>query len=266
MNEWIAILYGFIQGVSEFLPVSSSGHLALLPHLVKIKDPGVIFDLVMHLGTAFAIILYFKNEVKKLVLEFLEVLKTRSFKHANFLMNFVMATAASVLLILILKDYGKSVGRNPNIIAFNLIFFGIVMYFSDRCRFDKSISMNNSHIVKAIIIGLTQALAVFPGVSRSGITLTSSRFLKITRVEASRFSFLMSLPIILASVAYKLPGIIDGEETHVSMGLIFIGVLSSFFFGLITIHFFLKAIAKIGLLPFTIYRIIIGVLVLFFSH
>ena len=116
---------------------------------------------------------------------------------------------------------------------------------------------------KSIIIGLSQSLAVFPGVSRSGITLTSSRFLGMGRLEASRFSFLLSLPVILGSVIFKIPEVLKGEATYVAPEIMLIGVIASFIFGLITIHFFLKLIAKIGLGAFFIYRALLAAILLY---
>jgi undecaprenyl-diphosphatase len=260
-NLW-AIIYGFIQGISEFLPVSSSGHLALLPKFFDVSDPGVVFDLVMHLGTALAVIIYYHKEIKQLILEFFEIVKFRSLDRGFFFQNFALATIVSFILILIIKDFALMYGREGAFIGANLIFFGILMFLSDLKKEDESISLvGNKNYFKAIVIGASQSLAIFPGVSRSGITLTSARFMNLSRLEASRFSFLLSLPIILASVAYKVPEIASGVGIDVDLSVILIGVISSFLFGIVTIHFFLKLISKMGLWIFTVYRIIIGLLV-----
>jgi undecaprenyl-diphosphatase len=260
-NLW-AIIYGFIQGISEFLPVSSSGHLALLPKFFDVSDPGVIFDLVMHLGTALAVIIYYHKEIKQLISEFFEIVKSRSLARGFFFQNFALATIVSFILILIIKDFALMYGREGTFIGANLIFFGILMFLSDLKKEDESISLvENKNYFKAIVIGASQSFAIFPGVSRSGITLTSARFMNLSRLEASRFSFLLSLPIILASVAYKVPEIASGAAIDVDLSVILIGVISSFLFGIVTIHFFLKLISKMGLWIFTVYRIIIGLLV-----
>lgn len=265
MNEFWAVFYGFIQGVSEFLPISSSGHLALIPFFFELQDPGVIFDLLMHLGTAFAVIIYFWKEIKRLIREsFLLILK-QDFKSTSFTQNFLMATFSSFFLILIIKDFALVHGRAPLFIGLNFIVFGILMYHSDRKKGGDLKLTQAQNFKYAIIIGLSQSFAIFPGVSRSGITLTSSRYLGMNRLEASRFSFLLSLPIILASIVFKLPDIISGEATPVSFTNIFIGVFGSFFFGLVTIHYFLKLISKIGLGYFSIYRIIIGSILIYLS-
>jgi undecaprenyl-diphosphatase len=260
-NLW-AIIYGFIQGISEFLPVSSSGHLALLPKFFDVSDPGVVFDLVMHLGTALAVIIYYHKEIKQLILELFEIVKSRSLARGFFFQNFALATIVSFILILIIKDFALMYGREGTFIGANLIFFGILMFLSDLKKEDDSISLvENKNYFRAIVIGASQSFAIFPGVSRSGITLTSARFMNLSRLEASRFSFLLSLPIILASVAYKVPEIASGVAINVDLSVILIGVISSFIFGIVTIHCFLKLISKMGLWIFTVYRIIIGLLV-----
>ena len=261
MSEVWAIIYGFIQGVTEFLPVSSSGHLALIPKFFSLPDPGVVFDLVMHLGTAFAVMIYYKSDLRTLLEDFLSIVKTRSLSSGLFLQNFISATVSSFILILIIKGIALEYGRSGVLIGINLIAFGLLMYLSDRTK-ESSISLTkDKNLFKAGIIGVFQSLAVFPGVSRSGITLTTARFMGISRLESSRFSFLLSLPIIMASIVYKLPEIFNGEAINTSPMAICIGVLASFVFGIITIHFFVKFISKMGLWIFTVYRIVLGVLI-----
>lgn len=263
MSEGFAILYGFIQGLTEFLPVSSSGHLAIIPFFFELQDPGVVFDLMMHLGTAMAVILYFYRDILKLIREFFNLILKRNFNDTVFIQNFMVATISSFILILVIKDVAFEYGRSPMFIAFNLFVFGGLMFWSDR---SDSIGLDLTKkldLKKSIIIGLSQSLAVFPGVSRSGITLTSSRFLGMGRLEASRFSFLLSLPVILGSVVFKLPEVLKGEATHVGPEIMLIGVIASFIFGLITIHFFLKLIARIGLGAFFIYRALLAAILIF---
>ena len=262
MDIFTAIVYGVIQGVSEFLPISSSGHLALLPFFMETKDPGVFFDLLMHLGTAFAVIVYFHKDILFLCQQGLDLLKTRDLQKNAFFVNFSLATVASVVLIMALKDLAFDFGRSKNLIAFNLIFFGALMFLAD-LRAEKKIEITKKFDWKrSIAIGLSQALAIFPGVSRSGITMTTARASGMSREESGRFSFLMSLPIILASIAYKVPAIIKGEATFVSLPIILVGIFVSLLFGFLTIHFFLKLITRIGLSAFSLYRLVIGIAVL----
>jgi undecaprenyl-diphosphatase len=263
MSEIWAIVYGVIQGLTEFLPISSSGHLALIPYFSdSIQDPGVFFDLLMHVGTALAVLIYFHKDILKLVKGLFDILKRNKSQEAFFSSNFILATVSSVVLILILKDVALEFGRNPTFIAVNLIVFGFFMLISDLKRPWDITMTAQPQLKKAILIGLSQSLAIFPGVSRSGVTLTTGRFLGLSREEASRFSFLMSLPIILASIAYKAPAIIQGQAITETPLVMFIGVFVSFLFGIITIHFFLMAIKKIGLSWFFIYRLILGLVIL----
>lgn len=265
MNYSWATIYGFIQGLSEFLPVSSSGHLAIIPFLFELKDPGVVFDLMMHVGTALAVIIYFWRDVLILLRQTGQLIFKRETEETCYIQNFLLATIASFGLILVLKKFAFDFGRTPQLIAFNLIFFGVLMYVADRMTWKKIDLISQKNFKTALIIGLSQSIAVFPGVSRSGITLTASRFLKMDRVAASRFSFLLSLPVIIGSAVFKLPDVLGGQATYVSLDIIFIGVISSFVFGLLTIHFFLKLISKIGLGYFSLYRVILGVGLLYFS-
>ncbi len=265
MNEWWAVFYGFIQGVTEFLPVSSSGHLALIPHFFELQDPGVFFDLLMHFGTAMAVILYFRNDVKILVDQGLALLLKRDVKNSGFFQNFMLATFFSFILILVIKKTALAYGRNPLFIGSNFVVFGILMYLSDR-RQGKGLDLTKRpHIKQAILVGLSQSIAIFPGVSRSGITLTTSRFLGMGRVEAGRFSFLLSLPVIIGGIVFKVPEILSGSAVDVSFNVIVIGILSSFIFGLLTIHFFLKLISRFGLVYYSLYRFLIAALLFYFN-
>lgn len=265
MNEIWALIYGVIQGITEFLPVSSSAHLALIPKFFPLEDPGVIFDLVMHVGTAFAVLVYFKKDIASLMREGMEILTKKDIKNTGFFFqNFIFATFISFISILLIKDLTFAYGRSSLFISINLISFGILMFLSDLTKSEDIDLVRKKDIKRAFIIGLAQSFAVFPGVSRSGITLTAGRFSKLSRLEASRFSFLLSLPIILASVVYKLPEIIKGDAIHVDFGIITVGVMTSFVVGLLSIHFFLKIIVKMGLWAFMIYRVILGAAILYF--
>ncbi len=268
MTVFDAFIYGTIQGLSEFLPVSSSGHLALIPHVMKINDPGVVFDLMMHLGTALAVITYFFQDIKKYASSFTP--KLANFKSGNtsewFVRNFILATFVSVFFIVLFLPISK-MARHPSFIIFNLSFFGILLALSD--YFNKK----NSHLLTspmesgmqwkiAVLVGFAQALAIFPGVSRSGITLTMALFLGMNRKDAGHFSFLLSLPIIIAGILKEIPDLVAERGQNDLMPLI-VGVLTSFVVGYLTIHFFLKLLSKIQLFYFTLYRILIAVILYF---
>jgi len=264
VNESWAVIYGLIQGITEFLPISSSGHLALIPSFFELKDPGVIFDLVMHVGTALAVIVYFRKDVLRLLGEFKLIVVKKDIQNTGFFFqNFILATMVSFICILLIKDIALANGRSSTFIAINLIFFGILMFISDLKKDTNVNLVEKRDFKRSILIGFSQSLAIFPGVSRSGITLTASRFSGMDRLQASRFSFLLSLPIIAASVAYKLPAILKGDAITVELSVVLIGVIVSFVVGLVTIHFFLQIIAKMGLWAFMVYRVVLGLIILY---
>ncbi len=266
MDYISTILYGAIQGFTEFLPVSSSGHLALLPYVLKIKDPGVAFDLAMHVGTALAVMLYFYKELLKMTRELIVIIKKRRVEtpFGFYVINMIFSTIITVILAFIIKDFAATIGRSKNFIAFNLLFFGLLMWIADRRAGEGRDDLMSSKLSwsKAALIGFFQAMAIFPGVSRSGATLTIARFLKFSREEASRYSFLLSLPIILGGFIHKLPEL--AANGAISFADCALGVVVSFIVGLVTIHFFLKLIKRVGLGIFSLYRVILAIVIFFF--
>ncbi len=266
MDYFSSTIYGVVQGITEFLPVSSSGHLALIPKVFHFADPGMFFDLSMHLGTALAVVVYYRNEVLRLILAFFRLFKFEGENYPNkfFALNMFISTLSTFVIVLLIKKFALSVGRVPLLIGINLIVFGVLMYLSDRKKADDDVSMVvSSNFLKAFIIGASQAFAIFPGVSRSGITLTASRFLGLSRKKASDYSFLLSLPIIFGGFVFELIEL-NGTTMAFNYSEVIYGMLVSFVVGVLTIHFFLKTISKIGLLPFAIYRIAVALLVFYF--
>lgn len=264
MTYFHAMIYGLIQGVSEFLPVSSSGHLALLPKVMEFKDPGVAFDLAMHVGTALAVIVYFWRDLLTLLDSLISKMKGEDSEHAYFAINLLIATLATLVLVLLLKDFARTYARNPQWIAINLMAFGLFMYLSDLLarQLPPGEMGRKKSAFKALAIGLAQAVAIFPGVSRSGVTIGLARALKVSRLEAARFSFLLSLPIIIGGFIFEVDEL--STSTSVSVGHCLVGMFFSFVVGISTIHFFMKMISRIGLIYFVVYRFIIAGLVLYF--
>ena len=249
MNFFETLCYGLIQGLTEFFPVSSSGHLALLPHFLKIGDPGLLFDLSMHAGTAMAVVIYFRKDFWKL-------LRT---PFSPYMTNLMIATLTTLGLVLILKNMADEYGREPRAIAFNLIVFGILLYVADRfSRKDGALSLK-----KSVLIGLLQAVAIFPGVSRSGSTLLMGRLMGLPREDAARFSFLLSVPIIVGGIVFKLPRFYEGNLDF-ELSSCFLGIFISFIVGLSAIHFFLKIFVRVGMGVFCLYRIILAVCILYY--
>lgn len=262
MDVLSAIIYGFIQGLTEFLPVSSSGHLALLPRLLSIKDPGIVFDLSMHVGTACSIALYFKKQIKGYLIDLLRCLKQKSVDvEGRVAVNMVVATMTTFFFALFFKPLTEQYGRSQFLIALNLLIFGAVMWAADHFGRTKEDKMKEMTMMELTGYGLFQALAIFPGVSRSGITLTYSRLIGMNRAEATTFSFLLALPLIMAGFILKMPALADPHASF-DIRTFVIGITVSFVVGILTIHYFLKMIKKVGLGFFALYRIVLGVILL----
>lgn len=265
MNLLEASIYGLIQGLSEFLPVSSSGHLALLPHIMHIQDPGVVFDLMMHFGTALAVITYFRQDIIRYVSTFSPSLV--NFKVGGedrwFVRNFIFSTFVSVFFIVLLMPLSK-VARDPMFIMVNLSVFGAFLWFAD-WKNQKNQNLLDSPMTAGLqlklagLIGFAQAFAIFPGVSRSGITLTMALLLGMRRKDAGAFSFLLSLPIIIAGILKEVPELLKHQDNS-SFLVLMTGILTSFIVGWATIHFFMKLIGRIHLGWFAAYRWLLAIL------
>lgn len=268
MQVYEAIIYGIIQGLSEFLPVSSSGHLALLPYVMKIDDPGVVFDLMMHLGTGLAVFTYFRHDIlryAKTISPSLVDLKQGG-EDRWFVRNFIFATFVSVFFIFVFMPLSK-LARDPWIIIVNLCFFGGLLWLSDIYNRrlpdrDGSPMVSGMQWVMAGLIGFSQALAIFPGVSRSGITLSMALLLGMKRKDAGAFSFLLSLPIIFAGIFKEIPDLIKHQDNS-HLIVLLSGIGTSFLVGWLTIHFFMKLIGKIQLGYFAVYRWILAAIMYF---
>lgn len=259
-----ACIYGIIQGLTEFLPVSSSGHLALLPSVLAIKDPGVTFDLAMHVGTAFSIFIYFRQSIALYMADLLRCLKNKKVdSQGQLAVNMVMATLMTFVFALLFKPLAEEYGRNVTFIAINLAVFGVVMWGADYFAKDQEDVPKKMTMGQLIGYGLFQALAIFPGVSRSGITLTYSRFIGMKREDATTFSFLLALPLIVAGFILKLPTLAD-PQSNFDLLSFSLGILVSFTVGLVTIHYFLKVIKKMGLGFFALYRLALSLLITMF--
>jgi undecaprenyl-diphosphatase len=267
MNIFEAAVYGAIQGLSEFLPISSSGHLALLPHVMKIEDPGVVFDLMMHLGTALAVFTYFRRDIFRYGKTFTPALANFKIEGEDrwFVRNFIFSTFVSVIFIVLLIPVAER-ARDPFVIILNLSFFGALLWFAD-WKNNKNQKLLNSPMTSGLqwkvagLIGLAQALAIFPGVSRSGITLTAALLVGMRRRDAGNYSFLLSLPIILAGILKEIPDLMKNSNSSSFMTLV-TGVVVSFLIGWLTIHFFMKLISRIQLKYFTFYRWLIALVML----
>ncbi len=260
--EWIQIItLALIQGVTEFLPVSSSGHLILVPQLLNWPDQGLAFDVAVHIGTLAAVVLYFKNDIWLMARDWSGSLVTRQpTSNSRLAWWIIFATIPAVSFGLFLNDGLEETLRNPIIIATTTIGFGVLLWWSDvkgkQVRDEYSLSFKD-----IMIIGIAQAVALIPGTSRSGITITAALMIGLTREAAARFSFLLSIPIILGAGLIKLKDLM--ESTHpVQWEAMIGGTIISAISAYIIISLFLKWISSIGMAPFAWYRFALGGLLL----
>ncbi|HHY39789.1 MAG TPA: undecaprenyl-diphosphate phosphatase [Syntrophaceticus sp.] len=256
MTIWQAVVMGLVQGLGEFLPISSSAHLILVPWLFKWHDPGLTFDIALHIGTLIAVIAYFWRDWIKLILGAFQGTKTNEGRLFWYL---VLATIPGAIMGLLLEEKAETVFRNPLLIAVMLIVLGVILYWADR-KGRKLTEINKISLGQSLMIGVSQALAIIPGVSRSGITMTTGLFLGLTREGAARFSFLLSAPVIFGAGLIKVPDILANPGMVDAPFLV--GMLVSALSGAASIGFLLKYVQKKNFLPFVWYRFLLGAVVL----
>ena len=255
MTVFQAIVMGVIQGLSEFLPISSSAHLALTPWLLGWPAPGLAFDVALHLGTLIALVWFFWQEWITLAKAFFSILRkrklaTESERRVAFV---VVATIPGALAGYLLQDYAKTVFRTPALTGAMLIVMGVVLWLVDRsAKQERGITTMTWR--DAILVGLAQMFAIVPGVSRSGSTITAGRAVGMTREAAAVFSFLLSLPIITAAVVFEGRHAI---ENGITMPIV-AGVIASAISGWLAISVLLKFISRNSYGVFALYRVIIG--------
>jgi undecaprenyl-diphosphatase len=251
-----AAILGLVQGLGEFLPISSSAHLVLIPWLFKWNDPGLTFDIALHIGTLIAVAIYFWKDWLKLITKGLTDVRSTEGKLFWYL---VAATIPGAVVGFLLEKKAETIFREPILIATMLILLGVLLYWADR-RGVKHIEMNRITFRTSLFIGLSQALAIIPGVSRSGITMTMGLLMGLTREGAARFSFLLAAPIIFGAALLKLPFLISNPSI-ITINFI-IGILVSFVIGILSIGFLLRYVQTRNFLPFAWYRFILGSLVI----
>ncbi len=251
------ILLALIQGLTEFLPISSSAHLILLPELTELEDQGALMDVAVHVGSLFAVMAYFRHEVVELVAGVPHLLKGSTEGPARLLFFLIIATLPTVFIGGALYVSGLvDLLRNAEVIAWATIIFGIVLYFADRMgRMERRVE--HLTLKDVILIGLAQVLALIPGTSRSGITVTAGRFLHMNRREAARFSMLLSIPTI---AAFGLLAGLDlmSEDAPIAWQDAGLAIGLSFASAFVSIWFFLKLLERMSLTPFVLYRLALG--------
>ena len=256
--DWLqAIVLAVVQGVSEFLPVSSSAHLVLVPVLTGWEDQGLAFDVALHLGSLAAVIWYFRAELGRMIVEWLRSLRGGPLTpDARLAWAVGLGTIPVGLAGLALQDVVAVYLRSPLVIAGSLVGFGLLLGLADwRWRGEKS-----EYAVgwrEVAFIAFAQALALIPGTSRSGITITAALFAGMSREGASRFSFLLSIPVIALAGALETAKLAGGPEP-VDWLVLGVGTLVSGISAWLCIHYFLAFIRRIGMQPFVVYRLLLG--------
>lgn len=249
-----AIVYGIVQGIGEFLPISSTAHLILLPWLLGWKDPGVVFDVALHLGTALAVILFFIKDWFRIISAGLTKPRTQD---GRLFWCLILATIPGGLFGVLLDKYMENF-RDAALIGIMLIVMGIILFLADKYG-KKAISVNETGAKRSIIIGIAQVFAVVPGISRSGITMTAGRLLGMTRESVARFTFLMSAPIILGDALYHAKDLVN---TSIDKAPFFVAMITAAVVGALSIKFLLDYLKRKGFGIFAIYRCVLGALVI----
>lgn len=265
MDIFQTIVLAIVQGLTEFLPISSSAHLILVPILTPWEDQGLAFDVALHVGSLAAVLIYFRRELTSMALEWGRSLvpgKGRGVltPSARLAWAVGLGTIPVGLAGLASRDWVEAWLRSPLILASMLILFGVVLWWADaRRRGDRSEFQIGWMAVA--VIAFAQALALVPGVSRSGITITAGLWVGMSREGASRFSFLLSIPVIFLAGALEVRTLIR-QEAAVDWAMVGLGTVVSGVSAYLCIHYFLQFIRTVGMKPFVVYRIVLGLLLL----
>ena len=264
MDSFQAFVLAIIQGLSEFLPISSSAHLILVPEFLGWEANGLAFDVALHVGTLFAVVFFLKKEISQIVPAWFN-----GWQGFNWTSNgmlgwlIIVATIPLGIVGLLAGDFIEQNLRTPMIIAAATLLFGLLLGWSDRDGSNNQGELGSLTMKHAILVGGSQALALIPGTSRSGITMTALLALGYSREASARFSFLMAVPAI------ALPGILKTNELisssqSVAWDSLAIGVIVSAVIAFLTMRWFINLLSRVGMMPFVIYRIILAVVIILY--
>ena len=266
MQTLQAVIMGTVQGLTEFLPVSSSGHIVLSSAFYKlltgvnfeiVANEEIFFDILIHLATLFAVIVYFFKDLKEIIKGFYSAVKNKDFKNENFkfIIFVLIGTIITSVFGFFIEGYAHNLTENPFIVSILIMVTGGVLFISEKFKGQK----RELNYKMASIIGLFQGLAIFPGLSRSGMTISSAVFMGMKRVKAAKFSFILSIPIIiLASMFYPLLTFDLSDIKSFNISAMLTGMFTSFIVGYFCIKYFMKFLEKNGLKIFSFYCLIIG--------
>ena len=261
--SWLqTIVLAIVQGLTEFLPISSSGHLVLVPMVFGWTDQGLVFDVAVHFGSLAAVCVYFRNDLAGLIRGGAELLGGNGESPQSKMALYIMiGTIPAAITGLLFAGWIEANLRNPAVIVLTLSGYGVLMALADRFGRHQRI-IANVRLKDAIIIGIAQALALVPGTSRAGVTISAAMILGFQRQDAARFSFLLSAPIIMLATAFE-SSMLFVEGTQIAWAQLAIGVSISAVVAYFSIDFFMRFVNAIGLLPFAIYRLGLAGVVLY---
>lgn len=261
------ILVSIIQGITEFLPISSSAHLILLPSLTGIQDQGQLIDVAVHFGTLFAVVLYFWSDVRMALIGTGGLARGRiDGRNERLALCLVIATIPAIVFGLFLKVSGWNDAMRGNValIGWTMLVFGVVLYVIDRRAIEQK-TIENWSFKRAFVLGLWQAVALIPGTSRSGITITGARAMGFTRIEAARISMLMSIPTIIAASGLLMLDVISDANFA---GLLDAGIAAIFaaISAYIALAVMMRFIERVSFTPYVIYRVVFGLGLIFWAY
>ena len=261
MDSLHIFILAIVQGLTEFLPISSSAHLVLMPRIMNWSDQGLVFDVAVHFGSLIAVLSYFRSEVGRMLTSWTRSLAGGKADQDSLLAWWVIIGTLPVVIVgFLLQGVIEEYLRSPWVIAAASIVFGLLLWFADT-RARRSRDEYHLGLKDVLIIGCCQALALIPGTSRAGITITMGLFVGLTRKAAARFSFLLAMPVIFASGMLQTVRLFT-EVNKIEWVDLLLGVLLSAIAAGLCIHYFLRLVEKIGMLPFVIYRVLLGIAII----
>lgn len=267
MELFRSILLGVIQGATEFLPISSSGHLVIIPAFLKIESPNLSLAMFLHFGTLIAVLIYFRKDVANLIKSFFSIFKKeRSLiekKYLKLLILIIIAIIPAVVFGVLFSDRIDQSFSKPKLVSILFIINGFLLLSAHFYSKKGETSLENAKIKNAIFVGFFQVFSLLPGISRSGSTISGGIFSKLKKEDAAKFSFLLSIPTIFGAFIFELRNIFKFETQNISILHAVIGTIVSFLCGVFAIRFFLNLVKKGKLYYFSIYCLILGLIGIF---
>lgn len=253
MNEFFkTIILGLIQGLTEFLPVSSSGHLLVARKLFGLAEAGLLLDTMLHLGTLLAVIVVFWRDILEMI--------RRPFSHLTLLI--IVGTIPTAIIGLVFKDFFEEIARSGVTVGWEFLATGLILWFADRIKNKGYKNIKEITFMDALIVGALQGAAILPAISRSGLTIAGSLFQRIDRATAARFSFLLSIPAIMGAVVLQIPDLLAGGTEAIGAGPLVLGTVVAAISGYFAIKWMLNIIRRGSLKVFAVYVWILGAVIL----